>query len=138
MSGDITKNMPDRPSFEELVLARFDAIDGRLNAIDGRLNAIDGRLNAMDGRLDSIDGRLQAVEIQSERRASETRPIWERALAEILELRQGQVEVRAELKEGLANIERKLNVLSRDIVQVRADQVRLEDRLDKLEPNPTQ
>src|SRR4051812_49382920 len=36
-------------------------------------------------RLDSIDARLQSLENQSERRALETKPIWERALQEIME-----------------------------------------------------
>ena len=74
--------MPDGSSFEERVFARFDA----------------------------IDARLQALEDQAERRALETKPIWERALAEILGLRQ-----------SLSNVERKIDVLSRDIVQVRAE-----------------
>ena len=94
MSEENTQNMPDGRSFEERVFARFDA----------------------------LDARLQVLEAQAERRAMETRPIWERALAEILELR-----------ESLANVERKIDVLSRDIVQVRADQVRVESRLQNLE-----
>ena len=94
MSEETTKDMPDAAPFEERVFARFDA----------------------------LDARLQALESQAERRAVETKPIWERALAEILEL-----------KESLANVERKIDVLSRDIVQVRADQARVENRLDKLE-----
>ena len=94
MSEENTQNMPGERSFEERVFARFD----------------------------SLDARLQALETQAERRAMETRPIWERALAEILELR-----------ESLANVERKIDVLSRDIVQVRADQVRVESRLQNLE-----
>jgi hypothetical protein len=94
MSEENTQNMSDGRSFEERVFARFD----------------------------SLDARLQALETQAERRAMETRPIWERALAEILELR-----------ESLANVERKIDVLSRDIVQVRADQVRVESRLQNLE-----
>ena len=99
MSEDPTKNMPDDGrSFEERVFARFDA----------------------------LDARLQALEAQAERRALETKPIWERALAELLELR-----------ESIGNVERKIDVLSRDIVQVRADQARVEGRLDKLESRPT-
>jgi hypothetical protein len=74
MSEEPTQNMPDGRSFEERVFAR----------------------------LDSIDARLQALESQAERRALETKPIWERALAEILELRR-----------SLENVERKIDVLSR-------------------------
>ena len=98
MSEEKTEDMPVGRSFEERVFARFDA----------------------------LDARLQALETQAERRALETKPIWERALAEILELR-----------ESFANVERKIDVLSRDIVQVRADQSRVDSRLDKLESRPT-
>lgn len=105
MSEETTQNVQDGRSFEERVFARFDAIDTRLHG---------------------LDVRLQALEDQAERRALETKPIWERALAEILELRQ-----------SLSNVERKIDVLSRDIVQVRADQAHVESRLEKLESEPT-
>jgi tetrahydromethanopterin S-methyltransferase subunit G len=108
MSEEITQGIPDGRSFEERVFARFDAMDARFNAIDARL--------------DGMDARLQSLETQAERRALETKPIWERALAEILEV-----------KQGLANVERKLDILTRDVVQVRADQVHAETRLGKLE-----
>ena len=104
MSEETTQNVPDGRSFEERVFARFDAIDARLQG---------------------MDVRLQALEDQDERRALETKPIWERALAEILKLRQ-----------GLSNVERKIDILSRDIVQVRADQAHVESRLEKLESEP--
>ena len=94
----MTKNMPDGRSFEERVFARFDG----------------------------LDARLQSLETQAERRALETKPIWERALAEILEVR-----------ESVANVERKIDILSRDIVQVRADQTRVENRIEKLESSPS-
>jgi hypothetical protein len=81
--------MPDGRSFEERVFARFDGLDQRLG---------------------TMETRLGALEAQAERRALETRPVWERALAEILEL-----------KQSVANVERKIDVLSRDIVQVRAN-----------------
>ena len=55
----------------------------------------------------------------------ETKSIWERALAEILES-----------KESVDNVERKIDVLSRDMIQLRADQARVENRFDKLESKP--
>ena len=39
-------------------------------------------------QLASINARLNSLEEQAERKALETKPIWERALAEIIELRQ--------------------------------------------------
>jgi chromosome segregation ATPase len=108
MSDDATQDLPGGHSFEERVFARFDALDARL---------------------DGFDARLQALEDQAEQRARDTKPIWERALAEILELKTGL----AEVGQKLANVERKLDVLARDIMQVRADQVHLEGRLERLE-----
>jgi tetrahydromethanopterin S-methyltransferase subunit G len=120
MSEEPTQNLSDGRSFEERVLARLDSIDSRLGSMDSRFDS-------MDARLDSMDARLQSVESQAERRALETKPIWERALAEILEV-----------KQGLENVERKLDVLSHDIVQVRADQVRADRRLTSLESESLQ
>ena len=97
MDEETTRNMPDRRSFEERVFARFDA----------------------------LDTRLQKLESEAERRAVETKPIWERALAEILAVSQ-----------KLDIVERKLNVLGQDMLTMRADQTRLEDRMERLESNP--
>jgi hypothetical protein len=66
------------------------------------------------------------LEIQAERRALETKPIWEQALAEILEV-----------KEKVADLDRKFDILTEDVMQVCADQRRLGRRLDALEPKPT-
>jgi hypothetical protein len=108
MSEESTHDMSDGRSFEERVFARFDAMDARLDTFDRRF--------------DTVDARLEALESQAERRALETKPIWERALSEILEL-----------KRSLSNVERKIDVPSRDIIQVRADQEYVERRLEKLE-----
>ncbi|MDT4965941.1 MAG: hypothetical protein QOJ64_678 [Acidobacteriota bacterium] len=118
MSEGTTDNLPDAHSFEDRVFARFDAIDSRL---------------------DGVESRLSALESQAERRALETRPIWERALAGIGEVKSEIVEV----KERLTSLEhlshqmvRKIDVLSRDMLTLRADQAGLEDRLDKLDSEP--
>ena len=105
MNEEHTRDFNDKHSFEDRVFARFDAIERRF---------------------DGIEARLESLEVQNEKRALETKPIWERALAEILEV-----------KEGLWDLKRKIDVLSRDIVTVRADQVRLEDRFYKLNSKPS-
>src|SRR2546423_12901571 len=78
MNEETTQNLPDGRSFEERVLARFDAFDARF---------------------DSIDARLEKLESRS----YDTRPIWERALKEILETR---LEV-GDLKKQLSAVEKK-------------------------------
>jgi len=102
MSEEVTQNIPDGRSFEERIFARFDAIDARLSEMDTRLSVL-------------------------EQKAYDTKPIWERALSEILAVSQ-----------KLETVERKLNVLGLDMLALRADQTRLEDRMDKLESKPVQ
>ena len=110
MSEEDTQSVNGGRSFEERVFARFDA----------------------------IDARLQALEEQAERRAVETRPMWERALAEILEVRQGMDEFRGEMNDALRDLSRKIGVLGNDMIQLRADQVHAERRLDNLESKSQQ
>jgi hypothetical protein len=87
---------------------------------EDRTANMDGRSfeDRVFARFDDIDARLEKLEAKS----YDTKPIWERALAELLELR-----------EKVDNVERKLDVLGKDMVQMRADQVRTDRRLDNLE-----
>ncbi|MGB8510098.1 MAG: hypothetical protein WCD76_17095 [Pyrinomonadaceae bacterium] len=107
MNEEPTQDMPDGSSFEDRVFARFDA----------------------------LDARLKRLEDEAERRAFETKPIWERALAEILEVSQRLNEFRGEANDAFSNLSRKLGVLGNDMIQLRADQSHVESRLDNLESN---
>jgi hypothetical protein len=81
------------------------------------------RFDALDSTLATLDGRL----LKLEARAFDTTPIWERALAEILVV-----------SNKLDTVEHKLNVLSQDMLTLRADQTRIEDQMDKIESKPLQ
>jgi chromosome segregation ATPase len=118
MSEEVTQPLPN--DFLKLVLARFDAMDRRFDSMDKRFDSV-------ETRLDSMDGRLTAVEEKVDRRLQETRPIWERALAEIAELRR-------ELNHGLRRIDKQVDVLNRSFLEVRADLLYLDERVTKLEP----
>lgn len=140
MSEEHTQNLSDNRSFEERVFARFDALDLRLDRVDARLDAMDLRFDAMDlrfdamdSRLDAVESRLQKLEIESERSSLETKPIWERALAQIAELQQGLSDFRVEVNDAFHDISRKFGVLAKDMMQLRADQTRIETRLDNVE-----
>jgi hypothetical protein len=52
---------------------------------EARFDRIEARLDRVETRWDSLDLRVQALES----RALDTKPIWERALAEILEFKKG-------------------------------------------------
>lgn len=129
MGEELTRELPDGRSFEERVFARFDALEASSSAmqvcfdvmearLENRFSVIDKRFDAVDAGLDSLDVRVQALEA----RALNTKPIWERALAEILEV-----------KKAVEDLNRKIDLLNQDVLQVRADQRRVDKRMDNLE-----
>src|ERR1041384_3076475 len=96
-------------------------------------------------RLDSIDAGLVGVNTrleQLEARAYDTKPIWENALKEIaeirVEMREGFEKSRSDTETGLRRLERKIDILNKNILEVRTDQQELEERVNKLDPQPTQ
>jgi chromosome segregation ATPase len=126
MSEETTQNLPNDNM--GLILARLDSIDSRLDSVDSRLGSVDSRLTTLE---DKVDKRLQ-----------ETRPIWERALAEIAETRAEMHEefgkVRSEIDVSLRRVVRQIDVLNHNILEVRGDLRYLDDRVTKLETEPAQ
>jgi chromosome segregation ATPase len=128
MSEDRTRDLPDNRSFEERVFARFDSIDAHSATVDARFDAMDVRFDAMEARFDAVDARLAGLDTRVqvlEAKAYDTKPIWERALAEIVEV-----------KESIYDIKRKFEIVTEDLFQVRANQRRVEKRMDTLESRP--
>jgi chromosome segregation ATPase len=131
MSEDRTRELPDNRSFEERVFARFDSMESRFATVDARFDVMESRFDVMESRFDAMESRFDAVDarlagldtrVQAlEARAYDTKPIWERALAEILNV-----------KERVENIERKFDVLIQDMMQLRGDQRRVEGQFDAL------
>ncbi|MFY9608486.1 MAG: hypothetical protein WAU45_07715 [Blastocatellia bacterium] len=153
MSNDTTQILPNGPSFEERVFARFDAFEQRAFAhfesisagvagilerqqgmeerqqgmeerqqrMEERQQRMETRQEKIETRLDEIDRRLQVLE----QKTYDTKPIWERAIAELLELR-----------EDVHTLDRKFNIITRDLLTLRAEQNRLEDRMDKIDSKP--
>lgn len=73
-------------------------------------------------KLEVMDTRLQLVESKIEERGFDTRPIWEKALLEIMEVNQ-----------RVGTIDRKIDVFSRDMQNLRAEHLEIQERLSKLE-----
>lgn len=129
MSEERTRELPNKSSFEERVFARFDAMDARFDGLGAR---VDAGFNTVDTRLDGLDDRVKALEARS----LDTKPIWERALAEIFEVKAEVVEVKAEVlkvKAGVEDLNRKFDILTLDVMQVRGDQRGVNKRMDELE-----
>lgn len=92
--------------------------DQTQNLVLERLAQVLDRVGAIETQLSSIDTRLKALEDK----ALDTKPIWERALAELV-----TVNLR------LDGLDRRFSVLNDDVLSVRADQRKHEERLSDLE-----
>ena len=143
MSEDRTGDTNSSRSFEERVFARFDAIDNRFEGIDHRFNK-------MDERLERVETRIEALEAKQ----YDTKPIWERALSEIGKLGMeiqgiharidstnasmdaGFEQIRKDFNFALHGVERKIDVLNHNILDLRAEQRYVDSRLEKLESQP--
>jgi uncharacterized protein YhaN len=96
MSEDRTAEKDDGRSFEDRVFARFDALDARL---------------------DSVEGRLENLEAKQ----YDTKPIWERALAEIAEARQEMRHRFEDFDVRLDRVESVVNATRSEMLTLRAD-----------------
>lgn len=117
MSTDDTQKLPEG----------FDIIIARLDSFEQNVTT----------RLDSFEQRLTALEEKADRQAMETKPIWERALAEI-------TETRAEMRERFDRIENevqdtnhRMRALNNHLLDLAGRQERLEERFDKLDRQPS-
>jgi len=140
MSEDRTGETKDSRSFEERVFTRFDLLDERF-----------GR------ELSDVTIRIGKLE----ERQFDTKPIWERALAAIVEIHDELKAINSRLngmdqrfdvmnksfavidarfdkqdidaEDNVRGLERKLDVLNKDILELRADQRYVDSRLEKIE-----
>ncbi len=141
MSENLTRQLPD------------DAVE-RILAL---LTSINSRLVSVEGKVDAMDTRLTTLEEKVDRLLQETRPMWEQLLSHVEDIkteltRQGtridNIEteltrqgtridsIETEMRAGFDVIEQKLNVMSEDVLSVRAKQKLLESRLGKIESEP--
>ena len=97
--------------FERTVLQRFDQINIRLDQVDERFNRVDERLDNLEAR------------------ALDTKPIWEQALAEILNVKAEVVEIKDELQ----RFDGALETLAGDLMKMRADLQGFNRRITALE-----
>lgn len=127
MSEDTTKNLPG----------------------GDRIDALVGLVQTMSTDLRDVKTRLGTLENTVSERLFDTRPIWERALAEIAGTRSELAEtrsdvsairlevsqVRSEMNDGFRKLNAKMDVLNQDVLEVRAENRLLGKRVDKLESN---
>jgi len=130
-SGDTTRDLPNGQLariLDEISGARSDVAKLR-----GEVTELRGEVTELRGEVTELREDVKALDQKVDSRLKETRPIWESALAQLKELRD-------DMDKGFRDIGYKMDVLAKDVLQVRADQRDLrsdqrdiEDRLNRLE-----
>ena len=122
MNEDPTKELPQRRSFEEQVLAEFAALRSEVAAFGSEVAALRSDVaeirtqqSAMAKNIAGIDKRLTSLEDIVDARLKETRPIWEAVQAQIEKLDQ------------------KFDIVIRDLYDVRGDLALHAKRISQLE-----
>jgi DNA repair exonuclease SbcCD ATPase subunit len=115
MNEETTQNLNDGRSFEERVMARFDALEAGMRDMNTRLTALEER----------VDQRLK-----------ETRPIWEQVLVRLdgMDARFDKFDRRlASVEKNVHYLKSKFRVFDEDILTLRNQQEDLEERVSELE-----
>lgn len=133
MNEDPTQNLP-QPSFEERVLAALSAMHAELSAMRAELSAVHTEqsairteqsairteLSAIRQDVATLGERMSALEEKVDRRLQETRPMWEG------------------VQEQIRQLDRKFDVVLRDLYELRSDQMFLNRRVDQFEKERAQ
>lgn len=140
------KSVDARLESVELRLAnvetRLDNVETRLASVETRLDNVEIRLASVETRLGNVEIRLDHMETRLEKleaRQYDTKPIWERALREIAELRNemqtGFEKLRIELDDGLRKATSYIDALNKSILEIRGELHYFDRRIEKLESN---
>jgi len=120
-----------------VMLAGFDEFRRQLESINARLGSMETRFDSMETRLDSMETRFDSMETRFD--SMETRfdsmEIKFEAFGEKVEAASNTLHT--SLENGLRGVERKIDVLNKNILELQADQRYVDSRLEKIESKPS-
>lgn len=107
--------------------------DDRLNQILEKLTAIESRQSNIEQGIINLGKRVEALETDQtdfravvESRLPDMRPIWEAVQTQISQLH-------SDMTDQFSKLNKKLDILNRELLDVKAEQERHGDRLDTIE-----
>ena len=132
---------------------KVETLDHKVEALDRTVEALDQKVEALDQKVEALDRRIEALDAKVEARLRDTTPLWEVVVSRLdaivavqeshgrrLDAIEGKLErletIEVEIRQLRRRIERMIGELSHDVVEVRAAQHDLEDRLEKIEKTP--
>ena len=127
MSEDLTKKLPKSDSEKlSLILAIVQNLEIRVDRLEVRLN--------------NLERRFDDLEKKIEERLYDTRPIWQKLVADIAQLQQGQRRMEEtmssefrEIKTSVRDINRRMSVMSDTMLAIQADSKDIDNRVHELE-----
>src|SRR6266496_6440281 len=138
MSDDLTQKLPgdkeaiapqDDDTISLLVIA--------VQSLSSSVQSLSSEIQSLRSEVHDVRARLETREKTVTEHSFETKPIWERALAEIAatraELAEMKAELRSEMKDGFRKLALKIELLNEDSLTLRADQRQLDRRVEALE-----
>lgn len=123
MSEDLTKKLSTTDS-------------EKLNEILASIQKLEVRFDNLETRVYGIDSRLEHVERTLEQRLHDTRPIWNKVVADIAQLQEGQGAMREavnEIRSTTRDVNRDQIVINESLRKVQLDFHSINERLHKLE-----
>ncbi len=121
MSEDLTQKLPR-------------SNNDTLSLILTIVQSLDKRLEILEHRVENIESRLQHLEEKVEERLHDTRPIWQKVITDIAEVRAEVHDVRTSQRDGL----RRMSVFHDTLITMQADYRDIYDRVRGLETNRNQ
>ena len=137
MTDDPTKRLPSEVDLRVYLDEKIGVLIGAIQSLSADFQSLSADFQSLRADVQELKVRVEAVEKTVIERSMETKPIWERALAEIANLRVGlaetKQELRTEMREGFRKLAVKIELLNEDSLTVRSDQRQLEKRVEALE-----
>ena len=156
MSDDLTQKLPgDKEPTAPQDDDRISLLVIAVQSLSSAVQSLSSDVQSLSSDVHEVRARLEALEKTVTERSFETKPIWERALAEIAatraelaetraelaetraelkaEIAETKAELRAEMKDGFRKLSLKIELLNEDSLTLRADQKQLDRRVEALE-----
>ena len=109
MSDDLTQKLPgDRETTAPQDEDRIGLLVIAVQSLSSAVQSLSSDVQSLSSDVHEVKARLEALEKTVTVRSFETKPIWERALAEIAATRAELAETRAELKADIAETKAEL------------------------------
>ncbi len=129
MNEDTTKNLDEKSSFEQIVIAQLEAMRADIHSVKLVVN--------------DINHRVTTLEETIERRLYDTRPMWEGVQVQLTNVQEQMTTMQQQIatvdekvvtvQATVKQMDTKLGVLNNTILDLRADHLMLEKRVTKMD-----